>query len=284
MTPTMNRATTPAPTADEQARGQQPAEAADRRAGGERAELPAHHAAEDAAEDRHADEQEDRDRLEVEAAAARVAARAALARGVGAGRPSPAIRSPSRSTAVFRPPAKSPARNAGTICSLDDAAGGDVGDRALQRLGHLDLHRRGRSSRPPGAGRRRRPCGRPSTARRRAARTRRCPRARSSARSGSRSARRARSRSPPACSRAHRPAPASASPVWSMTRPVSGGTGSTSCAARQAGGDAEQDAQRRRSASPDRMRRRRRRSARRRGGLVEVDARRHRDLRFVLRP
>ena len=58
------------------------------------------------ADDRHADEQEDRQVLQVEALAA--TALAVAARG-GLGRPSPPMRASSRSTAAFSPPAKSPA-------------------------------------------------------------------------------------------------------------------------------------------------------------------------------
>ena len=97
--------------------------------------------AEDAAEDRHADEQEDRDRLEVEAAApasrgARRPARRRRCRQAFAGDP-------------LAEPVDRAVQAAGVVAGAkrrhdllaDDPAGGDVGNRALQGLGDLDLHR-----------------------------------------------------------------------------------------------------------------------------------------------
>ena len=161
----------------------------------------------------------------------------------------------------------------------DDAAGDDVGDRALQRRSDPDVNvavvLRDREQEPVADFL----ASRTSSSTRRAARTRRCPRGARSARSGSRSARRVPSRSWRAWRSAHRPAPASASPVWSMTRPVRTGTGTTSSARAGPRASAASSAAAARSSAHGERRPTRGESARR--GLLEAHRRRHRDLRFV---
>ena len=120
---------------DEQARGQEPADRTHRSPRAESTELPAHHAAQDATEDRHADEQEDRDVLPVEADPA------ARSRRLGARRRQ-LLAGDERAEAIDRD-----VEAAGEVAGLErgqdvlanDAAGGDVGDRALQRRRHPDV-------------------------------------------------------------------------------------------------------------------------------------------------
>ena len=195
------------------------------------------------------------------------------------------MRAISASTAALRPPAKSPARKAGRDGAVDDLPRRQVGHRAFQRLGHLDAHA------PVVLGhhdqqRRRRPRGgRSSSCRRRAARRRRCPRAAWSAPSAPRSA------APLACSKAASLASsalrcaASSVPVWSMTRAVSAGTGSTSCAQASASAAHSQAASSSRSARiGGALRQRALTSMRRRRcrGLVEAHRRRRADRGLVL--
>ena len=137
ITPTRKSATMPAPIGEKQARGQPPAGRADSRAGGERAELAPHDAAEQPADDRHADEEEDRQVLPVEAAQRGRAPRRRVGR-----RRRQLLAGDERGDAVDRR-----IQAAGEVVVAkrrdrllaDDPAGDDVGDRALQRRGDLDV-------------------------------------------------------------------------------------------------------------------------------------------------
>ena len=111
---------------------------ADRDAGGERAELAAHDAAQDAG---RGSARRRRGRSPGPASRSR---RGRAAGDGDARRAAPAASrrrssAPRRSTALLRPPAKSPALNAGMICSLMMRPASDVGDRALQRRRDLDV-------------------------------------------------------------------------------------------------------------------------------------------------
>ena len=62
----------------------------------------------------------------------------ANARGAGAGNFSPSITRIMRSMPAEMPPAKSPLLNFGVMIFVDDALGGDVGERALEAVADLD--------------------------------------------------------------------------------------------------------------------------------------------------
>ena len=139
-------------------RRQSQASKSDHAAGGNRAEQPAEHAAQHAADDKHADDDERIERIDVVETARRPASAAAPAPAASRRRSRAII----RSTPAEMPPAKSPVLNFGVMILVDDALGGDVGERAFEAVADLDAQAGGRSWRRRAARRRRSSCGRSS--------------------------------------------------------------------------------------------------------------------------
>ena len=135
-----------------------------------------------------------------------------------------------RSTPAETPPAKSPALEFRRDVLVDDALGGDVGQRAFEAVADLDAQVAIVLGNRRAARRRRSSCGRSSRLPQPGARIARSPRRPSSARSAPRSGCPFASRNPSAFASATRCRRCDSVPVWSTTRPLSGGTATSASA------------------------------------------------------